>query len=40
MELIGRCTDERMYAVYEAIGRGVSLEELHALTKIDYVLPA
>ena len=35
MELIGRCTDERMYAVYEAIGRGVSLEELHALTKID-----
>ena len=35
MELIGKCTDERMYAVYEAIGRGVSLEELHALTKID-----
>ncbi len=35
MALIGRCTDERMYALYEAISRGVSLEELHALTKID-----
>ena len=35
MELIGKCTDERMYAVYEAISRGVSLEDLHALTKID-----
>ena len=35
MELIGKCTDERMYALYEAISRGVSLEELHALTKID-----
>ena len=36
LKLIGRCTDERMYAVYEAIGRGVTLEKLHEITKIDY----
>ena len=36
LELIGKCTDQRMFAVYEAIGRGVSLEKLHAITKIDY----
>ena len=35
MELIGKCTDQRMFAMYEAIARGVSLEELHELTKID-----
>ena len=35
MELIGKCTDQRMFAMYEAIARGVSLEELHDLTKID-----
>ena len=36
LKLIDRCTDERMYAVYEAIGRGVTLEKLHEITKIDY----
>ncbi len=35
LALIGRCTDQRMFAVYEAIGRGVSLETLHDITKID-----
>ena len=36
IELIGKCTDQRMFAVYEAIARGVSLEQLHEITKIDY----
>ncbi|MBQ2952573.1 MAG: carbamoyl-phosphate synthase large subunit [Clostridia bacterium] len=36
LDLIGRCTDQRMYAVYEAIARGVSLETLHDITRIDY----
>ena len=36
LELIGKCTDQRMFAVYEAIGRGVSLEKLHEITMIDY----
>lgn len=36
LELIGKCTDQRLFAVYEAMGRGVSLEKLHDITKIDY----
>ena len=36
LALIDKCTDQRMFAVYEAIHRGVSLEELHEITKIDY----
>ncbi|MBQ8200304.1 MAG: carbamoyl-phosphate synthase large subunit [Clostridia bacterium] len=36
LDLIGKCTDQRMYAVYEAIARGVTLEKLHEITKIDY----
>ena len=36
IELIGKCTDQRMFAMYEAIARGVSLEKLHEITKIDY----
>ena len=36
LKLIGQCTDQRLFAVYEAIGRGVSLEKLHEITKIDY----
>ena len=36
LELIGKCTDQRMFAVYEAISRGVSLEKLHEITMIDY----
>ena len=35
LDLIGRCTDQRMYAVYEAIARGVTLEKLHEITMID-----
>jgi len=35
IDLIGMCTDQRMFAVYEAMGRGVSLEQLHEITKID-----
>ena len=35
IDLIGRCTDQRMYAVYEAIARGVTLEKLHEITMID-----
>ncbi len=36
LALIDKCTDQRMFAVYEAICRGVSLETLHDITKIDY----
>ena len=36
LALIDKCTDQRMFAVYEAICRGVSLEQLHDITKIDY----
>jgi len=36
LALIAKCTDQRMYAVYEAICRGVTLEMLHEITKIDY----
>ena len=36
LALIDKCTDQRMFAVYEAICRGVSLEKLHDITKIDY----
>ncbi|MBE5795990.1 MAG: carbamoyl-phosphate synthase large subunit [Clostridiales bacterium] len=36
LALIAKCTDQRMFAVYEAIARGVSLETLHDITKIDY----
>jgi len=36
LELIGQCTDQRMFAMYEAIARGVSLEKLHEITKVDY----
>ncbi len=32
---IEKCTDQRMFAVYEAICRGVTLEKLHDVTKID-----
>ena len=36
LTLIGQCTDQRMFAMYEAIARGVSLQKLHEITKIDY----
>ncbi len=35
LALIGKCTDQRMFAVYEAIGRGITLEKLHEITMID-----
>ena len=35
LKLIGDCTDQRLFAIYEAISRGISLERLHALTRID-----
>ena len=35
LDLIDKCTDQRMYAVYEAICRGVTLEKLHEITMID-----
>ncbi|MGN0754765.1 MAG: carbamoyl-phosphate synthase large subunit [Aristaeellaceae bacterium] len=35
LALIAKCTDQRMFAVYEAICRGVSLEKLHEITMID-----
>ncbi len=35
LDLIDACTDQRMYAVYEAICRGVTLEKLHEITMID-----
>jgi len=35
IDLIGKCTDQRMFAIYEAMGRGVTMEEINAITKID-----
>ncbi len=35
LALIAKCTDQRMFAVYEAICRGVPLEKLHEITMID-----
>ncbi|MBQ2701070.1 MAG: carbamoyl-phosphate synthase large subunit, partial [Clostridia bacterium] len=35
MELIGKRTDERLFAIYEAMDKGATLEEIHDLTKID-----
>ncbi|MBQ8536845.1 MAG: carbamoyl-phosphate synthase large subunit, partial [Clostridia bacterium] len=35
MELIGKRTDERLFAIYEAMDKGATLQEIHDLTKID-----
>ena len=35
MEKILMQDDERIFAVYEALSRGISIEEIHSLTKID-----
>jgi len=33
---VGECTDQRLFAIYEAISRGLlSLEKIHEITKID-----
>ncbi|MDR1589360.1 MAG: carbamoyl-phosphate synthase large subunit [Oscillospiraceae bacterium] len=34
-ELISAATDERLFAVYEALGRGADVDEMFELTKID-----
>ncbi len=36
LEKIGKCDDERVFALSEAIRRGVSNEKLHEITKVDY----
>ncbi len=36
LEKIGKCDDERVFALSEAIRRGISNEKLHEITKIDY----
>ncbi len=35
MEKISKCDDERMFAVAQAIRQGVSVEDIHELTKMD-----
>ena len=32
---VHKCNDERLFAVYEALRRGVTVDEIHAITKID-----
>ncbi len=34
-ELLHNCDDERIFVVYEAIKRGISLDEIHRITMID-----
>jgi carbamoyl-phosphate synthase large subunit len=34
-DLLHEITDERLFVVYEAIKRGVSIDEIHSITKID-----
>jgi carbamoyl-phosphate synthase large subunit len=36
LEKIGKCDDERVFALSEAIRRNISNEKLHEITKIDY----
>lgn len=35
MELLYRATDERLFVVYQAISRGIAIDEIHNITKID-----
>ena len=35
LEMLGAATDERLFVLYEAIKRGVNVDELHMLTKVD-----
>lgn len=35
VELLYRATDERLFVVYQAINRGISIDEIHNITKID-----
>ncbi|MFV0400737.1 MAG: carbamoyl-phosphate synthase large subunit [Oscillospiraceae bacterium] len=34
-EMIGNCDDQRIFTVYEAIRRGVGIDEIHEITMID-----
>lgn len=34
-ELMRRATDERLFVIYEAISRGMGIDEIHSITKID-----
>jgi len=34
-DLLYKVTDERLFVIYEAIKRGISIEEIHSITKID-----
>ncbi|MCR4706789.1 MAG: carbamoyl-phosphate synthase large subunit [Clostridiales bacterium] len=35
MERLGACDDRRLYTIFEALKAGISIEEIHAVTKID-----
>ena len=35
LELLSSATDERLFVIYQAIKRGVTLDEIHNITKID-----
>ncbi len=35
-DLLGSCTDERLFAVYEALKRGMPVEEIFNITRIDH----
>jgi carbamoyl-phosphate synthase large subunit len=32
---VGQCTDQRLFAIFEAIKRGMTIKEIHDITKID-----
>jgi carbamoyl-phosphate synthase large subunit len=34
-EYLHHCDDERIFVVYEALKRGISIEKIHKITKID-----
>lgn len=34
-ELLRKATDERLFAIYEAVRRGMSIDEIHDITKVD-----
>jgi carbamoyl-phosphate synthase large subunit len=32
---VGECTDQRLFAIFEALKRGMSVEQIHEITRID-----
>ncbi len=34
-ERVGQCTDQRLFAIFEALKRGMTIEKIHEITKID-----